>query len=306
MRVSRPSSALVLSTLLASSASADLLVFNGFADTSLLQLNGVTTTTTTGDGVVLRVVPALGTQSGSAFSLATVNAATFSTHFRFRLTEPGGSIFDCNEEPGADGLVFVIQSVSSGVGGSGMGMGYEGVIRSVGVEFDTWCNAGLHDPNSNHVGIDLNGNVDHGEGAPFTTNVSPVFDDGNLWYAWIDYDGTTLRVYLNQDPVQPFQPILTREVDVPALLEQNTGFIGFTAGTGGDWANHDVVYWEYTPYSPVCIGDFDGNRAVNAFDLGILLGSWGSDLDVFDLNGDHIVDALDVGVFLGNWGPCPG
>lgn len=294
------------SIIVVAPATADLLVFDGFADTSLLQLNGATSAVATADGVVLRVVPALPNQSGSAFSLATVNAATFSTHFRFRLSDPDGSIFDCNTETGADGLVFVIQSVSSGVGGGGQGMGYEGIPKSVGVEFDTWCNGVNNDPSSNHVGIDVAGAVDHGPGAPNTANIDPRFDDGSLWYAWIDYDGTTLRAYLSQGPVQPFQPVLTREVDVPALLEQPTGYIGFTAGTGGDWGNHDVVYWEYTPYAPVCIGDFDGSGEVNAFDLGVLLGNWGSDLDLFDLNGDHVVDGQDVGVFLGNWGPCAG
>lgn len=267
--------AAICGAALAGTAQAEVLIFDGFKDVSLLDLNGVAAPTKTADGVVLRLTPAQGSMAGSAFSLATVSATTFSTHFRFRITEPGGSIFDCNEEAGADGIVFVIQSVSSDVGGLGEGMGYSGIPKSVGVEFDTWCNAVNGDPSSNHIGIDVNGSVYHEPTAPYALSVEPNFDDGNIWYAWIDYDGSVLRAYLSQSSVQPFQPTITRPLDVEALLQQPTGYIGFTSGTGGAWANHDVLYWEYTPYSPVCIGDFDGSGNVDAFDLGVFLGNWG-------------------------------
>jgi hypothetical protein len=260
----------------------------------------------TGDGVVLRLTPALPNQAGSAFSLATVDATSFSTHFRFRITQPGGTVFDCNTEPGADGIVFVVQSVSSSVGGLGQGIGYAGIQRSVGFEIDTWCNAANNDPNSNHVGIDSNGVVNHGPGAPFTAPVATKLDDGALWYAWVDYDGTTLRAYLNTTPVQPFQPIVSRVLDLPSTLQQPTGFVGFTSGTGADWGNHDIVYWEYTQFSPVCLGDFDGNGIMDAVDLATLLGGWGGDLDAFDLNGDDVINGFDVAVLLGNWGKCAG
>jgi len=285
---------------------ADLLVFNGFADTSLLDLNASAATVRTADGTVLRVTPAFSSQSGSAFSLATVDAATFSTYFAFRITDPDGSVFDCNVDTGADGLVFVVQSISSSVGGLGQGIGYEGIQQSVGVEFDTWCNVVNNDPSSNHVGININGVVDHGVGAPFTVDVEPRFDNGALWYAWVDYDGTTLRAYLNTSPIQPFQPILQRDLDLSTILQQPTGFVGFTSGTGSDWGNHDVVYWEYTPFAPVCLGDFDGNGLINGSDLAVLLGNWGGDLKKFDLNGDDEIDGNDVAILLGNWGDCVG
>lgn len=229
----------------ADSAQAVVVTFNDFSDTSSMTLNGSATTAATGDGTVLRLTPAAGSRSGSAFSSTTVNAADFSTFFRFRITDPGGGIFDCNTESGADGLVFVAQSVSSSIGGAGAGIGYAGIGTSVGVEFDTWCNEGNHDPSSNHIGIDTNGSVDHGVGSPNTVNVSPNFDDGNIWSAWVDYDGTTLEVRANQSGVRPASPILTRVLDVPSLLGQNDAFIGFTSGTGADWGNHDILSWQY-------------------------------------------------------------
>jgi hypothetical protein len=224
---------------------ATVVNLSDFSDTSLLKLNGSAATTTTTDGQVLRVTAAAPSQSGSAFSLQTVNAATFSTFFTFRITNFGGSLFDCNSRTGADGLVFVAQSVSNNVGGAGQGIGYDGIGKSVGVEFDTWCNAANNDPSSNHIGIDINGIVNHGAGSPNTVNVATNFDDGNLWYAWVDYDGTTMEVRANQTGVRSASPLLSRALDLTTILGQTDAFIGFTSGTGADWGNHDIVSWEY-------------------------------------------------------------
>ena len=241
----------LLLTLFAARAFGQDIIFNDFSDTSLLTLNGATTTTTTSDGVVLRLTPALASQSGSTFSTATTDATDFSTQFQFRITNPGGTVFDCNTEPGADGIVFVVQSISSAIGGLGQGIGYSGIGSSVGVEFDTWCNAANNDPSSNHVGIDLQGIVNHGLGAPFTANVTPNFDDGGLWTAWVDYDGTTLEVRANQTGLRPAAPLVSRDIDISAELGGVTqAYVGFTSGTGADWGDHDIVNWRYTRYVP--------------------------------------------------------
>jgi len=200
------------------------MTFPGFLDSSNLTLNGVTAVVTTDDGMILRLTPAQRGQSGSAFSTETVNAAKFSTFFKFRITEPGGNIYDCNTEAGADGLVFVIQSVASDIGGGGYGIGYNGIETSIGVEFDTWCNGANHDPNSNHLGIDINGSVNHGEDAPDTLVVEPNFDDGNIWYVWIDYNGTTLEIRTSQHTSRPSQVLLQKEVDIPGLLGQDAAY----------------------------------------------------------------------------------
>ncbi|MEE4189873.1 MAG: hypothetical protein V2I76_15690, partial [Roseobacter sp.] len=108
----------VLLASLSSSAAASIIQLNDFSDTSGLTLNG-SATGNINNGIdpnpVLRLTPAATGRSGSAFSTTTVNAATFSTFFTFRITDPGGTIFDCNSEAGADGLVFVAQSVSSSI-----------------------------------------------------------------------------------------------------------------------------------------------------------------------------------------------
>ncbi|MFO0829616.1 MAG: LamG-like jellyroll fold domain-containing protein [Phycisphaerales bacterium] len=55
--------------------------------------------------------------------------------------------------------------------------------------------------------------------------------------------------------------------------------------------------------APSCTGDLNGDGVVNAQDLGILLGAWGTG-GVGDINGDGVVDAQDLGILLGAWGNC--
>lgn len=49
-------------------------------------------------------------------------------------------------------------------------------------------------------------------------------------------------------------------------------------------------------------GDVDGNGVVNAVDLGLLLGAWGTSDPAADITGDGIVDSRDLAALLGGWG----
>jgi hypothetical protein len=123
------------------------------------------------------------------------------------------------------------------------------------VEFDTWHNSFFNDPDSNHLGIDTLGIVNHGAGAPFTIGVSPDFDDENLWYAWVDYNGSVLEVRANQSGIRPTSPLLSRSLDIPTLLGGVTNaYVGFTSGTGLDFGNHDIVFWQYRDtFNPITV-----------------------------------------------------
>ena len=253
------------------SSQAAIVEYTDFSDVSDLVLNGDAATAVTGDGSVLRLTPATFSQSGSAFSQTTVNAANFSTYFSFRISSPGGSLFDCNSINGADGLVFVAQSVSSSAGGAGGGIGYAGIGNSLGVEWDTSCNAANNDPSSNHIGVNINGNVNRGAGSPHTANIGDDtvredgFDNGEIWHAWVDYDGTTVEVRTNQTGIRSLLPDLTRVLDLPTILGQDDAYIGFTSGTGADYGNHDILAWEYRD-------EFDPVQSVPAPVTGLVFG----------------------------------
>jgi len=56
---------------------------------------------------------------------------------------------------------------------------------------------------------------------------------------------------------------------------------------------------------PACgFADLNCDGAVNGFDLGLLLGAWGTDggTSGADLDGDGTVSGFDLGLLLGNWG----
>ena len=60
--------------------------------------------------------------------------------------------------------------------------------------------------------------------------------------------------------------------------------------------------FSWTVLPAPCLGDLNHDGTVNATDLGVLLGSWGSEL--YDLDGNGTVDAADLAVLLGAWGGC--
>jgi hypothetical protein len=233
--------AFVAAVLLGAAARADTISYSGFSNTSGLTLNGDASTATTGDGTVLRVSPAVYHQHGSAFTNSTVDVSRFSTHFTFRISNAGGISIDDTGETGADGLTFTVQSNAPGaLGDYGSGIGYAGISNSVAVEFDTWHNPEVGDINSNHVGVDINGSV-------LSTNQTAVlgrFDDGNLWHAWIDYDGITLQVRANETGVRPAAPVLVQAINIPLLTGGDQAYVGFTSAGYNAWGDHDVVGWQ--------------------------------------------------------------
>lgn len=246
---------LAVAALGAAPAYAGTITYGDFSDLSAFQQNGATAAI--GDPVVdslgrnvLRLTNGL-SQSGSAFLTSPIdltNLASFSTFFTFRITNPQG-ISD-EDGQGADGIVFVVQTVSNTAGGSGGGIGYQGIQNSVGIEFDTWNNgSGLNDPNGNHVGINLDGAFN----GP-TATVAPRMNNATDWYAWIDYNGTTnlIEVRLSQTNVRPGAATLTRTANLLDVLGQTNAFVGFTSGTGAAGGFHDIVNWEFVDdYKPI-------------------------------------------------------
>ncbi len=226
--------------------SAQTIVYGGFASTSGLRLNGTSVATSTDDGTVLRLVPASVTHAGSAFTTTQVSFTGFSTAFEFRLTSPGSSSEAV--QPGADGLTFALQTVSaSSIGATGGGLGYQGISSSVAVEFDTFRNIGtpIFDSSSNHVGVDTGGSLN----SIATANVENRFDNGNKWTAWVDYDSSThtLEVRVSESGVRPNSALLTQSINIANTLDSGTAYVGFTAGTGGAYANHDLLNWTFSP-----------------------------------------------------------
>lgn len=243
MPLRRSISIAVLVCLAAAPALAQVS-YPDFSDTSALTLNGAAAAVNNGidPDPVLRLTPANFSLAGTAFTSGQVCVSGFSSLFRVRITNSGPASPDGLGQFGADGLTLILHSGSpAALGGSGGGLGYFGMRRSVAVELDTWFNGLAVDPDSNHVGIDVNGSFDSVVAQP----VAGQFNDGTVWSVWVDYNGAVLEVRVSNTGVRPAAPTTSLAIDIPATLGSPLGVVGFGAGTGAAYNNHDVLSWTF-------------------------------------------------------------
>lgn len=219
-------------------ADADTLInFNDFSSTSGYTLLGSAEQV----GGALQLVPSEQNKVGGVFFNTPVDVSSgFSASFSFSFSKPGAG----------DGMVFVIKNPDSSGAYKSTGLGYTGeaiaygdrygvpgIGNSVGVEFDSHYNttAGVtNDINDNHIGIDTNASML----SLAQVAVTPDFNSPNPWYAWVDYDGTTLSVSVNQTGTKPETAMLSYGTsETPFVIsdytDSSTGLLGFTASTGG-------------------------------------------------------------------------
>jgi len=177
----------------------------------------------------------------------------FETDFSFRIafgsdhTQPDGG------SPGADGIAFVIQASSvNALGAYGKGIGYNGIKKSLAVEFDTYANFENSDPNGNHVAVQTGGTLanqaDHR--APFalgaSTSIETIQNDGRPYYGRITYADNELKIYFNEYGNFTTPVLAIRDVDIASLIglgEDSTVWMGFTSATGVAWARHEILTW---------------------------------------------------------------
>lgn len=170
-------------------------------------------------GTRLQLTPSHEWRFGTAWwkdKVSLEDSRSFSAYFTFEISNSGAG--------GADGIVFVIQTQSSDAGSSGVGIGYEGINNSVGIEFDTWHNGGdpVYDPNGNHIGVDINGSV-HSLQTADVTSIGTL-DAGGVYSAWVDYDGPSnlLEVRLGTGPGRRPQRSAARLISNRTLGQTST------------------------------------------------------------------------------------
>jgi hypothetical protein len=232
---------LLLFLALVASGKAQALTINypDFSSVAGLTLNGSASQV----GNALRLTPAASNNGGSTFystPIALGPAQTFSTNFSFEISSGGGA------GGGADGLTFVLQTQGpNALGNAGGYLGCAGISPSLAVEFDTYTNS-WDNGNGNHVAIDINGDVAHGAAlAP----ISPSLRNGSPWYAWIDYNGTTLEVRLSQSPLRPAAVTFSEALSLSFI--GSSAFAGFTAATASGFENHDILSWQFQNVNPI-------------------------------------------------------
>lgn len=174
-----------------------------------------------------RLTPDANDQAGAIFQSNTINLNN-SFDFSFDV------FLGCNNgNDAADGIVFVLTNNPQGLGSGGGGLGYGGGNQpySLGVEFDTWENAG--DPAYDHIGIQSGGLMSHNVAAavPALTNSGNIDNcqSYNVRIVW-NVNTNTFQVYFNG--------VLRQSVVIPNMVTTYFGGNpivnwGWTGGTGG-------------------------------------------------------------------------
>jgi len=209
----------------------------GFAANADLTANGNAVFAPMGAPSVARLTPAVGNQAGSFWHTATVAVGKFTNTFTFQ--------FSAGSTPIADGITFTIQNLGvTAVGTAGMDLGYAPTITpSVAVTFKTY-----------DAGAATNGFstlLTNGAVPPTSASVAPVnLSSGNVFQADMTYDGTNLSVTLT-DTVTNQVFTAAYPIDIPTTVGGGgNAFVGFTGGTGGSFANGDILTWVFNNAPP--------------------------------------------------------
>jgi len=129
-------------------------VHTGFSQVPMMQdFTMIGDTYKTPDGCY-RLTDEVDYSSGSIWYKYPVD---FAEAFMIQLSIRAG----CKDESGADGMVLVFTRRSNQLGYVGEGIGFAGMVPSVGIEIDTWRNYHLNDPAEDHIAIMANGRVGH-------------------------------------------------------------------------------------------------------------------------------------------------
>lgn len=176
-------------------------------------------------------------QSGAAWYYPARQAVNsgFRTCFQFQITDPSSSW------SGADGLAFVIQNQSPYTNG----WGYAEITNSLAIEFDTFENGDVGDPDNNHISIQSAGTeanwIGHEYSLGCTSNI-PSLIDGEIHTVEVQHLFDTMDIYFDHSS----DPVLSVHVNLDSLLDlydNDYAWVGLTAMTGGLYETHDVLSW---------------------------------------------------------------
>jgi len=200
----------------------------------------------------LRLTPAIMGERGGAWFETKQNVQDgFETTFQFQFTDKGGL--------GADGLAFVIQNHPiPRVGGGGGCIGFAGLTNALAVKFDPYhLERFVSSPYQPYDEVAVVAGRSPNEPlSPFDAIASVtnevMFVDQKVHTAKIVYVPGNLQVFL--DDLE--NPLMTVYVNVAKVmtLDQGRAWVGFTAATGADWYNQDVLSWSFATLNNTAAG----------------------------------------------------
>jgi gliding motility-associated-like protein len=188
------------------------------------------------------LTPAEDSKSGSIWNINKIDL-TRSFDFKFNI------FLGCVDADGADGIVFVLQAVSTSIGSLGGGIGYQGVNPSIGITVDTWQNFNDSDPAFDHIAIHRNGDIDHTSSNNLAGPVTALAGNDNIedckWHTFrIVWNAATKTMQADIDGVERVRT--TIDLVSTVFNGDPQVFWGFTAATGGS-NNHQRICTSLNP-----------------------------------------------------------
>ncbi len=177
----------------------------------------------------IRLTPDRPYVSGSAWFKRPIDLAR---SFEMRLDLVLGE----KDEEGADGIVFVFHPTVQ-TGFRGEGMGFAGLVPSLGIEFDTYRNAHINDPAADHMALLRDGDPYHRQSDARIVELDNL-EDGErhpLRITWEPADGQ-LKIFLDGAPKASYSAKIVSDI----FGGQSVVYWGMTAGTGRLSNNQDV------------------------------------------------------------------
>ena len=179
-----------------------------------------------------RLTNAQTTQTGSVWNNIKINL-TQSFDFNFDV------ILGSGDSPGADGIAFVLQPISTSVGTTGSGLGYEGIFPAVGVTLDTYQNSSPdNDPSYDHIAFQLNGDLNHSSANNIAGPVTAIngnnnIEDGNWHSLRITWHAVTKTLTAYVDGSLRLTSVKDFVTDI--FSGDPLVYWGFTGSTGGEF-----------------------------------------------------------------------
>jgi len=151
--------------------------------------------------------------------------------------------FGTNTDYGADGIAFVLQNQCLSAGGSGGGLGIDGVSPSLIVKFDTYENGGSGDLADDHIAIVKNGDLDLNSsnklaGPVCAWSSCDNIETGQEYEVKIEWQASTktLNVYFVSDLRASYKGDIIANI----FNHDPYAYWGFTAATGLFTNEHTV------------------------------------------------------------------
>ncbi len=147
----------------------------------------------------------------------------------------------CEDIYGADGIMFVFYPYARRMGYKGEGIGFGGLVPSLGIELDTWENEHLSDPHYDHMAVLANGRITHWDNlagpVPILPNKGNV-EDCNKHKLKVSWESDSKHLSVSFDGNQRLS--VKKDLVNQIFRGNSKVYWGFTAATGGFNNQHEI------------------------------------------------------------------